>query len=259
MPCSLIPNEPCNQARMTAIALNNNGIVKLRRREYAHALEMFRDAVHALKFAASDMNDSHDNEQLHHIMMRASPRTANGTPLIDKSKDFPGCSPTEIISSKVDSTSVLTRLASNTAAPLILPMSIDPEDENNLKHQEFHFEFCNIDMESCILMRNYGLTHLDLANATTEPSRKSLHLDKAYRLLTLAKTVLLRLHEKDVNTEMSETFLLLEMLLEYDLLQTSAQLGLGVPVDEHNEQFQCIFFFIQATDSIFGYRAAPAA
>lgn len=108
-------------------------------------------------------------------------------------------------------------------------------------------------------MRNYGLVHLDLANTTAEPSRKRMHLDKAYRLFTLAKTVLHKLHEKEVDTEMSETFLLLEMLLEYDLLQSSVQLGMGSVVGEHNEQFQCLFFFIQATDSIVAYRAAPAA
>jgi hypothetical protein len=90
MPCSLIFDEPCNQARMTAIALNNSGIVMLKRREYAHALETFRDAVQALKFAASDVYDS---QELRHIMTRASQRAASCSALIDKLKDFSGCAP----------------------------------------------------------------------------------------------------------------------------------------------------------------------
>jgi hypothetical protein len=249
----------CEQARNVAIGLNNAGVTLLTRQENAAALEMFRDAVLAMKIAASDRDCQQNFDELAQLWMRASQRVAQLKETTEHSEKQQ-CN-LKVISTGADSAAVLSLLVDTPhTTKLILPMSIDPIDEVDLRHQGFYVD--NIDLESCILMRNFGLAHAGLATASKEPSLKELHCDKSYRLLTLAKALFHKLHERDTGAEMFEHVLLFEVLLEYDLLQTSIQLGRERNrVVEHNESFQCMVFWIHAQESVIahGCNSAPAA
>jgi hypothetical protein len=129
---------------------------------------------------------------------------------------------------------------------LLLPISIDSrEEEEACRYQGFHMDSSNIDLESCIIIRNYGLSHASFANISAESSVKTQHLEKSYRLFTLANIVNLNLNEEDItNIEWDEYVPQLELLLTYDLLQTSMRLGLDpYQVAEYPKHFESIFFF----------------
>jgi hypothetical protein len=255
-----------DQGRKVAIALNNAGIVFLRRQEYGEALESFRSAMQAMKIAAgSSVESRHDEEQLCQFLMRASHRAACISNAMVE--ELPKRHAMDMISSQSAATDALSMLANVTnTSRMILPMVIDKTqevDETNLrKYTGIHVMNNNIDLESCILVRNYGLAYGGLAQTDTDSSLRMSHLSKSYRLLTLAKVVLEKLYESDTDAGTCDNVLLLELLLKYDLLQTSVQLPLEKDrISEHEEDFQFIVFWIQAQDSLIsvGSKAAAAA
>jgi hypothetical protein len=76
----------------------------------------------------------------------------------------------------------------------------------------------------------------------------------------VAKTVLHRLYEKDA--ELCEAIVLVELLLEFDFLQTSMMLGMDrYQISDHIEAFHGSFYWARLQESVIskGCISAPAA
>jgi hypothetical protein len=130
-----------------------------------------------------------------------------------------------------------------------------------MKYPGIHVMNNSIDLESCILVRNYGLAYGGLAQTATDSSLRLSHLNKSYRLLTLAQVVLEKLYESDADAGTCKNVPLLELLLKYDLLQTSVQLPLDNDRICEHDDFLFVVFWVQAQDSHIsvGCKAAAAA
>jgi hypothetical protein len=137
----------------------------------------------------------------------------------ESSKHFP----TEVISTQADPAAVLELLSCfPSATRMILPVAIQPiAEDSKLRHRHLCVNESNIEVECCILLRNYGLAFTHLAMSYLENDNESPLLRKSHHLFTLAKAVLHRLYEKDADAELCEQTVLVELLLEFDLLQTS--------------------------------------
>jgi hypothetical protein len=99
-------------------------------------------------------------------------------------------------------------------------------------------------------MRNFGIAHAGAARASVEPDITAFFFRKSYHCFSLSKAILLKLHENDQDAKMKENVLLFELLLEYDLLHVSVQLGMNMRIIEHNENLIRIITWIQAQEDL---------
>lgn len=241
------------QARSVAIALNNSGIALMCSRKHEQALATFREAVHYMKIAndADGTSDAytqqHPDESTNARMSDSScdvPLASNAKSQMDESsKHFP----TEVISTQADPAAVLELLSCvPSAARMILPVAIQPiAEDSKLRHRHLCVNESNIEVECCILPRNYGLAFTHLAMSYLENDNESPLL-----------------YEKDADAELCEQTVLVELLLEFDLLQTSALLGMDrFQISYHLEKFQAVYFWARLQESVIsiGCKSAPAA
>jgi hypothetical protein len=233
-----------------------------RHHEYACALETFRDAVQAMKFATETGIAKQQqvlDDELSNAQQRASRRTATlATSSIDNSRT---ASPMEVISTQEDSAAVLSIISVTlTSTRMYFPILIDPIDDHSLSGTQI--DDGSIELESSIMIRNYGLAHAALASNMTELGLQKTHLDRSYRLFTLAKAAVYRIQEEYPGAVIHENVLLFELLLSYDLLQTSIQLKMDNSwIVEHSENYQYIISWIRSHSGLIatGCKAAPAA
>jgi hypothetical protein len=258
------------QARKIAIALNNAGIVFLHRQQYTQAMETFRDAMLVMKIAASiagcnDIDLDKCSQELGHFSEIASSIVCitNNSDTSDSTETHKSSQVNIVPTTADDSDAALSLLTStHSSTRLVLPLSINPFIENVANIEGGHFYDCNVELESCTLIRNFGLAHACLACQHAGSRLESQNLSKSYRLFKLARTVVKRLQENDACTGLSEHALLIELLLGYDLLHTSIQLELDLfEIIENHESYQAVIFWLLSRGKIIndGCKSAPAA
>lgn len=184
-----------------------------------------------------------------------------------------------VISTQTEITSVLSMIVINgqhNLNPVILPMLIHLNDDHgNLGQESYNpiSDMCHsIHLTSCILLQNLGISKVHWANSKTMGSSSSHNnqeslLKKSYNLFLLSHTLLDQLCKDDSTTkesspEFCETLLLLELLLEYDLLGTSIQLGLEFHILlRHDEKLHSLYHWIHQRERLIqsGIIAASAA
>jgi hypothetical protein len=197
------------------------------------------------------------NERASHFMFDHDKNPKNSDPSFGHEEGL------NAISTETSTVSVLSFLVEgqNAQNPVFLPMLIDLKNDGSLNHQP-QGNFSNIHLEASILLRNLGLSTLYRACVTLEPSHKESLFQKSYHLFKLSRSLLDRIRdEEETSVELCETLLLMDLLLEYEQLYTSVQLGLGSHAIIHHERFQLISSWITQRERFInnGLIAASAA
>lgn len=264
MSCYLKENRRRSEARKVAIALNNSSTMLVRRQHSACAIESFRDAIQAMKTAVSTANTEQDDEELSRILKRASRSEIIVKALADKSSESSSATPRsplmEVIFSRASLATIFSLLSATPRSTwILLPLSMEMESESRSSEGGSimgNNDDETIDLESGMLMRNFGIAHAGAAHAAVEPILKTSILRKSYQCFRLAKVILHKIHENDTSAKTSENVLLLELLLEYDLLHVSVQLGMESRIMEHNENLLRIIAWIHAQDDLTNERTS---
>jgi hypothetical protein len=279
--------DAIDQAQSMVVALNNRGVMLLSRQEYANAHACFLDAVRILQTISLTLDTpslDHENK-LCELMTRTQLCTSHDMTQTDKMKiaDEPASTGTKeqlrVISTQTETASVLSSMIvwngqHTPNPPAILPILIVGwNDDHGVSEGEGSNDVRGVMrqvlLQSCILLRNLGLSKAHWANSKTVESsshNQESFWKKAYHLFTLSSTLLNQLCDDDTTIESSpefrETLLLLELLLAYDLLGTSIRIDLEFHIIlQHDEKLQSLSHWIHQREQWIqsGIIAAAAA